>query len=252
MLTEQQLERYSRQLMLSEWGANAQERLLNARVLVIGAGGLGCPIALYLCASGVGSITLVDDDKVELSNLQRQILHPQAMIGKKKVESAVHALQALNSEIQIIGYGERLEAHNIDEIITGHHIVIDGSDNFATRLLVHRTCWKKHIPLLYAAIRGWHGYITMFDRSIPTACLECFQPEDSMAEDRVCSHSGVMGPICGLLGSVAALEVIQYLGGVNMKMKGLRGYLWRHDGLEQISNKSQLIADPDCHFCVNQ
>jgi len=222
-LNDGQLVRYSRNIKLAEIGKAGQEKLLCSKVLVIGAGGLGSPLLLYLAAAGVGTIGIIDSDKVDLSNLQRQILHETSDIGIDKVESAKEALHDLNPEINIKTYCSRLDAGNIEEIIAGYDIIADGSDNFETRFLVNDTCYNLEKPLVSAAIAGFQGQLSTFKAYIDGNhhCYRCIYPDMPPAEVMPsCAEYGVLGAVAGVMGTWQAIEVIKELLGIGETLSG--------------------------------
>ncbi len=211
--TEQQLERYSRHILLQDVGVEGQEKLLNGKVLVIGAGGLGAPIALYLAAAGVGHIGILDFDVVDLSNLQRQVIHFTADVGKPKVQSAREKMLAINPDVKVTTYQERIEASNILDIIDGYDFVIDGVDNFPTKFLINDACVMKGIPFSHGGILRFDGQ-TMTVVPGQSACYRCVFKEPPPANlVPTCSEAGVLGAIAGMLGTIQAAEALKYLTG---------------------------------------
>lgn len=247
--TDHQLERYSRNIIVNEIGGKGQEALLAAKVLVIGAGGLGSPVLYYLAASGVGSLGIIDNDFVELSNLQRQIIHRMDGLGRAKTESAKAALAQLNPDCQVTCYTERLTAENAAALIGSYDIIADGSDNFETRFLVSDTCYAFKKPLVSAAIRGFQGQLYTFtpylDGDYP--CYRCLYadvpPEGSIAS---CTQGGVMGSVAGVMGSLQATEVIKEITGAG---EGLAGTMLIYDGLKTSFRKVRLHRDGECRLC---
>ncbi|MBL0317969.1 MAG: HesA/MoeB/ThiF family protein [Alphaproteobacteria bacterium] len=214
MLTSQHRIRYSRQLLLGDIGEAGQQTLLNASVLVIGAGGLGSPLLLYLSAAGVGNIGIVDDDLVDPSNLQRQILYTESDIGLAKSPQAKAHLSALNSGITIHTYQERLTSDNAAAIFAQYDIIADGSDNFETRFLVNQTCIQTKKPLIAAAVQGWQGQLYVVRGYLPDQpCYACLYPSALVGQDLSCSQIGVVGAACGVLGSLQATEIIRMILG---------------------------------------
>lgn len=212
--TEEQLERYSRHILLHDVGVEGQEKLLQAKVLIVGAGGLGCPIGLYLAAAGVGTIGIVDSDTVDLSNLQRQIAHFTKDIGMSKVESAKEKMLAINPELTVITYQVHLQASNIREIIRGYDFVLDGTDNFPTKFLVNDACVMENIPLSHGGILRFDGQ-TMTIVPGQSTCYRCTfkapPPPDAVP---TCSQAGVLGAVAGMLGTIQAAEALKYITGV--------------------------------------
>ena len=212
-LTTEQIERYSRQIMVPELGGRGQVRLRESRVLVVGAGGLGSPAAFYLAAAGVGTLGLVDADRVELSNLQRQILHATSDLGREKVESAREKLSQLNPDVEILVYPLRIEENNAAEILSGFHFIIDGSDNFSTKFLINDVAVKLGIAFSHAGIVRLQGQ-TMTVIPGKTACYRClFREPPPPGEILSCQQAGILGAVAGTLGSIQATEAIKYLTG---------------------------------------
>lgn len=239
--------RYSRHFILPEFGEEAQNALSKAKILVIGAGGLGCASLPYLSASGVGTIGIIDPDSVEISNLQRQILFEEGDIGRAKVAAATDALQERNNALKIITHETALDAHNAANIIADYDIVLDGCDRFETRFIVNSTCQKLGMPLVSAAVIGWHGHISSFTYAKDTPCYQCFVPE--MPEDAdTCSETGVISPLCGVIGAVQALEAIKLLTHVGTN---LVGRVARYDALSHRWSQSKLEQDPACPCCAS-
>jgi molybdopterin/thiamine biosynthesis adenylyltransferase len=213
MINDQQLLRYSRQIMLGELDVAGQERLLAARVLVIGLGGLGCPVALYLAAAGVGHLVLADGDEVELSNLQRQIAHTDARLGMNKAQSAAESVRALNPDCVIDCIEHNLQGTELSDSVNRVDLVVDASDNIATRFAVNRACAAAAIPLVSGAAIRSEGQVAVFDPSRGGPCYHCLYDEDSSGgvEDLSCSQSGVLAPVVGVIGSLQALEAVKLL-----------------------------------------
>ena len=226
-MTPQQHSRYARHLLLPGFGEAAQQRLLQSKVLLIGAGGLGSPAALYLAAAGVGHLTIIDPDVVDLSNLQRQILHRQSDVGKPKVHSAQRELHALNPDCQLSLLAEPFTAENALTLATQHDLVIDGSDNFTTRFLSNDACYLTRTPLVYGSIFQFEGQVTLFDpQRQDSPCYRCIVPT-SPAEGAVpnCLEAGVIGTLPGIIGSLQAMEAIKYLTGIGEPPVGKLLYL---------------------------
>ena len=241
--------RYSRHLSLSEIGKVGQEKLLASKVLVVGAGGLGSPLLLYLAASGVGTIGIVDDDVVELSNLQRQVLHETYDIGQKKVESARSAMLDLNPDLQVNTYPIRLDKSIIDNIIADYDIVVDGSDNFETRFLINDRCFAAKKTLVSAAIQGFSGQLATFKAYLgaPHPCYRCIYPDippEGTAPN--CSESGVLGGVAGIMGTWQSVEVIKELLDMG---ESLSGSLVIFDALSATSRKVKVHRDESCKCC---
>ena len=241
--------RYSRHLTLPEIGEEGQEKLLSSKVLVVGAGGLGSPSLLYLAAAGIGNISIADGDKVELSNLQRQILHETYDIGQPKVDSAKSAMHDLNPEINIKTYNMRLDENNIDEIIANYDVIIDGSDNFATRLLLNDKAFATRKPLISAAIGGFSGQISTFKAYLgdPHPCYRCIYPNIEHAQNvNNCSESGVLGAVAGLMGSWQAIETVKEILQIG---KSLSGWLVIFDALSASTRKVKVKRNKLCKCC---
>ncbi len=206
------LERYSRNIILREIGGIGQKRLSQAKVLVIGVGGLGSPALMYLVASGIGKIGLVDFDKISLSNLQRQVLFGTNDIGKLKVDVAKLKLNSLNPDIEIITFPVELSKRNIEKIFSDYDIVLDGTDNYSTRYLVNKYCFLQKKTLVFGAISQWDGQISLYDPNKKSACFECLFPEDDNFQiEASCAESGVLGPLVGIIGALMAAEVIKFI-----------------------------------------
>lgn len=244
-------ERYARHLSLPEIGGDGQRRLASARVLLVGAGGLGSPAAFYLAAAGVGQLRLVDDDRVERSNLQRQILHTDADIGIAKALSASHRLQALNPAVAVEPVQERVRADNIERLLGDVDVVIDGSDNFATRYLLNDACVRFGKPLVYGAVQRFDGQVAVFDAGRQRGkapcyrCLFPFPPEPGAAP--ACSEAGVLGVLPGVIGLLQATEALKLLLAIG---EPLRGRLLRFDALSMRFHELALSVDPDCPVCA--
>jgi molybdopterin/thiamine biosynthesis adenylyltransferase len=220
-MNDNQLLRYSRHILLDEIGIEGQARLLAAHALVIGAGGLGSPAALYLAASGVGRITLVDDDVVDLTNLQRQIMHGTARVGQPKAESGKQALHELNPEIAVVALRERAGPARLAELVRSASVVLDCSDNFATRHAVNRACMAAGVPLVAGAVIGFDGQVSVFDPRDPASpCYACLFPEDGKFEDVACSTMGVFAPLVGVIGAMQAAEAMKLLLGAGRSLAG--------------------------------
>jgi molybdopterin/thiamine biosynthesis adenylyltransferase/rhodanese-related sulfurtransferase len=245
------LDRYSRHLKLPQVGLAGQQTLAKASVLMLGAGGLGSPAAFYLAAAGVGRIVLVDDDVVERSNLQRQILHTDAGIGRPKVESAAAALAALNPRLKIEARRERLGVDNVEALIADVDVVIDGADNFPARYLLSDACVQLGKPLVYGAVHRFEGQVSVFDagrRRGGAPCYRCLFPEPPAAEDAPnCAEAGVLGVLPGVIGLLQATEALKLLLGLG---EPLRGRLLHFDALAMRFRETRLAPDPDCVVCA--
>lgn len=244
--SEAELNRYARHILLREIGGPGQKRLKAARVLVVGAGGLGSPVLLYLAAAGVGTIGVVDDDVVEASNLQRQIIHTDARIGMAKVESARAGMLALNPFITVEVHRARLDAA-LGDLVARHDLVLDGTDNFDTRYLVNRLCVAAGTPLISAAITQWEGQISVYDPARGAPCYECVFPV-SPAPGMVptCAEAGVVAPLPGVIGSMMALEAVKLITGAG---EGLRGRLLIHDALYAETRVIGVKPRAGCAVC---
>ncbi|MBU1192593.1 MAG: molybdopterin-synthase adenylyltransferase MoeB [Gammaproteobacteria bacterium] len=245
-MNDDQLLRYSRQILLPEFGIEAQDRLLAARVLIVGAGGLGSPVALYLAASGVGTLVIADPDVVDVSNLQRQILHQQSDIGRTKVASAQESLTALNPELRVIALATRLEGDALQEQVAAADLVVDASDNFDTRFAVNAACVATRTALVSGAAIRFEGQLAVFRPDQPESpCYRCLYREGSDAE-QTCAENGVLAPIVGVIGSLQALEAIKVLTGIGTT---LCGRLLILDGKNLETRILKLRRDPECPVC---
>jgi molybdopterin-synthase adenylyltransferase len=248
-LTEAQFERYARHLILAEVGEQGQAKLMAARVLVIGAGGLGSPLLLYLAAAGIGTLGIVDDDTVDLSNLQRQIVHPTARIGAPKVESARDTVAAINPEVAVETHAVRLDESNAAALVRGYDLVADGSDNFATRYLLNDVCYAERRPLVAAALSPFDGQLSTFKAYLgpPHPCYRCLfrepPPPDLVPR---CETAGILGAVAGVIGTLQATEVLKELLGLG---DGLSGHLLMYDALRAGFHKIRLPRDPECPTC---
>ena len=251
-MTELQIRRYARHIVLAEIGGTGQARLIAAKVLVIGAGGLGAPLLQYLAAAGVGHLGVIDDDQVDLSNLQRQVIHRTADIGTAKVESARRALAEINPEVTVHAHKERLTAANAEDIVAGYDIVADGSDNFATRYLVNDTCYRLKKTLVAAAILRFDGQVSTYKAFEGTGhpCLRCIFPA-APSEDAVpsCAQAGVLGALAGTLGSMQATEVVKEILGIG---RSLSGRLVMYDALAGSFDEMAVAKRADCPICGAQ
>lgn len=248
-LSEAQFERYARHLVLDEVGEEGQEKLLAARVLVVGAGGLGSPLLLYLAAAGIGTLGIVDDDAVDLSNLQRQIIHPTENIGVAKVESARRSLEHVNPEVKVVTHAERLDDANAAALVGAYDVVADGSDNFATRYILNDACFRLRRPLIGAALSPFDGQLSTFKAYLgpPHPCYRCLfrEPPPPDAVPR-CETAGILGAIAGVMGTLQATEVLKEILGIG---ESLSGTLLAYDALRAEFHKIKLPRDPDCPTC---
>jgi molybdopterin/thiamine biosynthesis adenylyltransferase len=220
-MNDDQLLRYSRHILLDEIGVEGQQALLNAHALVIGAGGLGSPVALYLATAGVGTLTLVDADMVDLTNLQRQIVHRQDRIGQPKVASAAHTLAEINAEVRVVALQERADAARLMQLVAEADVVVDCCDNFATRHAVNAACLAHRKPLVSGAAIGFDGQISVYDlRSANAPCYACLFPPDATFEEVRCATMGVFAPLVGIIGSMQAAEALKLLAGVGTSLAG--------------------------------
>jgi adenylyltransferase/sulfurtransferase len=250
---DDQIQRYARHILLDEVGGAGQMRLLKARVLVIGAGGLGSPVLLYLAAAGVGTIGVIDDDVVDLTNLQRQVVHPTGHLGMIKVESARRMLAAINPDVRVEVYPERLGPDNALERISAYDIVADGSDNFETRFHVNDACYKARKPLVCAAVLRFDGQLSTFKayEAGPDGefgpCYRCIVREPPpLGDAATCAEAGVLGAFCGAIGSLQATEVLKEILGVG---DSLSGWLLVCDALKATFRKIRVPRDPGCPLC---
>jgi len=249
ILSAEQKQRYSRHLLIPEVGSAGQARLLGSKALLIGAGGLGSPAALYLAAAGVGTIGIVDFDVVDLSNLQRQILHTNDRIGERKVESARKTLEALNPDVKVIPHEEMLVADNVDRIITGYDVIVDGTDTFETRYLLNDAAVAKNIPVIHASVFRFEGQLTTF---IPYEgpCYRCLYPTPPPPELAPgCSVAGVLGVVPGIMGMLQANEALKVLLGIG---DTLAGRLLLFDALDSTFTELKLRRDPACPVCSTE
>jgi molybdopterin/thiamine biosynthesis adenylyltransferase len=246
-LSDAALERYARHIVLREIGGPGQARLTAARVLVIGAGGLGSPALLYLAAAGVGTLGIVDDDVVALSNLQRQIMHATERAGQAKTGSAEAALVALNPLVRVESHETRLTAANADALIGAYDVVVDGSDSFETRQIVNLAAVKAARPLVSAAVGQWDGQLSVFAPHLGAPCYACLHPTAPAAGlAPTCAAAGVLGPLPGVIGAMQAVEVIKLMAGAG---RPLLGRLCLYDALEGESRTIRIKRQPNCPVC---
>lgn len=246
-LSDDDLDRYARHIVLREIGGPGQAKLRRARVLSIGAGGLGSPLLMYLAAAGVGTLGVVDDDAVDLSNLQRQIVHPTGAIGTPKTDSAADTLARINPGVTVARHTLRLTPENAAEIVGGYDLVCDGSDNFDTRYLVNATCTRLRIPLVAGAIGQWDGQLGLYDPANGTPCYACVFPQRPAAGlAPSCAEAGVVGALPGVIGSMMALEVIKHLCGAG---ETLAGRLFVYDALAAEGRTLKVRRDEECEVC---
>jgi len=247
MLSDDQLLRYSRQIMLPAIDIEGQEKICNSTVLIVGVGGLGCPVSMYLASAGVGKLILVDHDDVELTNLQRQIAHRVESIGQPKVDSATATLQSLNPDCQIETHQSKVTEDNIQALVEQADVVVDCSDNFVTRFLLNRSCVVNKIPLVSGAAIRMEGQLSVYDaRNDESPCYRCLYDETGQ-EDLSCATNGVLSPVVGVIGSLQAMEALKVLAG----LKGvLVGRLLLMDGLSMEWRTMKLKKDPSCPVCA--
>jgi len=239
--------RYSRHLLLNEFGEDAQERLLAAHALVVGAGGLGSAALLYLAASGMGRITVCDGDVVDLTNLQRQVIHREASIGKPKASSAAATLAGVNSTLRVEALDERAGPDRLAALARGADVVLDCSDNFATRHAINRACVAARRPLVSGAAIRFDGQVAVFDlRSRDSACYNCLFAESASSEEERCATMGVFAPLVGIIGTFQALEAIKLVAGIGESMAGR---LAMFDALASRWHEVRLARDPHCEVC---
>ena len=246
-LSDDELDRYARHIMLREIGGPGQARLRKARVLSIGAGGLGAPLLMYLAAAGVGTLGVVDDDVVDLSNLQRQVIHATGAVGTAKTESAAATLAGINPGVEVVRHSLRLTEENAGEIIAGYDLVCDGSDNFETRYLVNRACVSAGVPLVAGAIGQWDGQVSVYDPARGGPCYSCVFPQAPAAGlAPSCAEAGVVGALPGVIGSLMAMEVIKHLCGAG---ETLAGRLLIYDALGAEMRVLKVRRDAGCGVC---
>jgi molybdopterin/thiamine biosynthesis adenylyltransferase/rhodanese-related sulfurtransferase len=245
-LTAEQRERYSRHTLIPEIGVEGQLKLLDAKVLLLGAGGLGSPAALYLSAAGVGTLGIVDNDVVDLSNLQRQVAHSEDRIGVPKVDSAEIAIHEINPEVNVVKHQVRLDASNIMEILPGYDVVIDGLDNFPTRYLLNDASVRLKIPVVSASILGWDGQLSVF-APYDGPCYRCLYPTPPPAElAPSCGANGVLGALPGVMGILQTVETVKLIIGAG---EPLIGRLLLYDALQQTFTELKVRRDPECPIC---
>jgi sulfur-carrier protein adenylyltransferase/sulfurtransferase len=245
-LTAEQRQRYSRHLLIPEIGLEGQMKLLDAKVLLLGAGGLGSPVALYLAAAGVGTLGLVDDDEVDLTNLQRQIAHTSDRVGTAKVDSAEQSIAEINPDVEVVKYKTRLDASNIMEIIEGYDVIVDGADNFPTRYLLNDASVRARIPVVSASILGFDGQLSVF-APYEGPCYRCLYPTPPPPElAPSCGANGVLGVLPGTMGMLQATEVIKLIVGAG---EPLVGRLLLYEALSETFTELKVKRDPDCPIC---
>lgn len=245
-MNDDQLLRYSRHILLPQLDINGQQALIDSHVMIIGLGGLGAPVSMYLAASGVGKLTLVDDDEVELSNLQRQIVHSQNDIGRAKVASAAETLQELNPDVSVQKIEQRLDKTALIAAVSGVDVLVDCSDNFATRFLLNEVSREQNVPLVSGAAIRFEAQVTVFDpRQAGSPCYRCLY-EDKGELEQSCSESGVLAPMLAMVGGTQAVETLKLLTGVG---DSLAGRLLLLDALSMQWREIKMKQDPDCPVC---
>ncbi|MDR0674197.1 MAG: molybdopterin-synthase adenylyltransferase MoeB [Zoogloeaceae bacterium] len=248
-MNDQQLLRYSRHILLDDLGIAGQERLMNASALVVGAGGLGSPAALYLAAAGVGTLTIADGDRVDLSNLQRQILHTETRVGMNKARSAQTALALRDPGVRVIALERHLSGAALEKAVRNADLTLDCSDNFATRHAVNRACVQFRKPLISGAAIGFTGQVGVFDLRLEASpCYHCLFPEVEETDAPRCAQSGVFAPLTGVIGAIQAGEAIKLLAGMG---ETLTGRLLQVDALNARIRTANLPRDPQCGVCGN-
>ncbi|MDR2154850.1 MAG: HesA/MoeB/ThiF family protein [Burkholderiaceae bacterium] len=246
-MDDRQLLRYSRHLLLEDLGVEGQQKLLAAHALIVGAGGLGSPVALYLASAGIGRLTLVDDDAVDLTNLQRQIMHTEARIGQPKIESARQAIAALNPDVSVRAIARRADLNLLDELLADADIALDCSDNFATRQALNRASVRRRKPLVSGAAIGFDGQLTVYDpRVSDSPCYACVFPPTTAVEEVRCATMGVFAPLVGVIGSLQAAEALKLLAGIGT---ALTGRLLMVDTRCTEFTEVRLRRQPGCPVC---
>lgn len=247
MLPTDDKTRYARQIVLPEIGEAGQQKISQARIIIAGCGGLGCPAAIYLAAAGIGHITLVDNDRVALSNLNRQIAFEEADIGRSKTAAIADRLQDIRHDISLTLIDDFISEKNADEIISGHDLLLDCTDSFAARDTINKSCFKSGIPWLFAAVGRFSAVISAFAPHLGGPCYRCFHPEPlAMPEIATCADAGIIGALTGIIGSMQALEAIKIITGND----SLYGKVMRFDALKAEWKNSVLQKDPGCQQCA--
>ena len=246
-MDDSQLLRYSRHILLNELGVDGQQRIMEARALVVGVGGLGSPAALYLATAGIGNLTLVDHDTVDLTNLQRQIVHTENRVGQPKVESARQTRMAINSQLRITALAERADARRLDRLVSDADVVLDCSDNFATRQALNAACVRHGVPLVSGAAIRFDGQISVYDlRRDDSPCYHCLFPEGEDVEEVRCAVMGVFAPLTGIIGTMQAAEALKLAAGIG---ESLTGRLLLLDALEMQWRSVKFKKDAGCAVC---
>lgn len=246
-MNDQQLLRYSRHILLDEIDIEGQERLLAAHALVIGAGGLGSPAAMYLASAGLGKITLVDDDNVDLTNLQRQIMHATERVGQRKVDSGRTALAQINPDVEVVAVAERVAGERLAALVQSATVVLDCCDNFATRHAINRACVQHKVPLVSGAAIRFDGQVSVFDgRHAESPCYACLFPPDQHFEETQCASMGVFSPLVGIIGATQAAEALKLVAGIGVS---LAGRLQMLDARNMEWSSIRLTRDANCPVC---
>lgn len=246
-MNDEQLQRYARHLLLDDMGIEGQQRLLASHALVLGAGGLGSPVALYLGTAGVGRITLVDDDSVDATNLQRQITHNRSRLGQPKAESAAQTVRAINPDVLLHAVLQRADATLLDALLPGVDVVLDCSDNYATRHALNAACVRHRKPLVSGAAIGFDGQLAVYDTRQPDGpCYACVFPPDATFEEQACATMGVFAPLVGIIGTLQAAEALKLLAGIG---PGIAGRLLMFDGRSTRFDEVRTRRRPDCPVC---
>ncbi len=246
-MNDDQLLRYSRHILLDDVGIEGQQRLIDSHVLVVGAGGLGSPVALYLAASGVGHITIADHDVVDLTNLQRQIAHSTARVGQAKVDSASQAMLALNPDVRVTTLAHKLDAVQLDALAPTVHVVVDCCDNFETRQAVNAACVKHQVPLVSGAAIRMDGQLAVYDaRDDQSPCYACIFPPDDVPEEVRCATLGVLAPLVGVIGTMQAMEAVKLITGIGSRLVGRLQML---DGRGMAWSEMRVKRNPSCPVC---
>ena len=246
-MNDDQLLRYSRHILLDEVGIEGQQQLIDSHVLIVGAGGLGSPVALYLAASGVGHITIADHDTVDLTNLQRQIAHSTDRVGKAKVTSAAQAMLSLNPDVRVTPLAHQLDAAELDRLVPTMTVVVDCCDNFETRQAVNAACVKHHVPLVSGAAIRLDGQLAVYDaRDAQSPCYACIFPPDTAPEEVRCATMGVLAPLVGVIGSMQAMETVKLITGIGSRLVGRLQML---DGRGMTWTDMRVKRNPSCSVC---
>jgi molybdopterin/thiamine biosynthesis adenylyltransferase len=246
-VNDDQLLRYSRHILLDEVGIEGQQQLIDSHVLIVGAGGLGSPVALYLAASGVGHITIADHDTVDLTNLQRQIAHSTDRVGEAKVTSAAQAMHALNPEVSITTLAHKLDVTELDRLVPTVQVVVDCCDNFSTRQAVNAACVKHQVPLVSGAAIRLDGQLAVYDaRDAQSPCYACLFPPDTAPEEVRCATMGVLAPLVGVIGTMQAMETVKLITGIGSRLVGRLQML---DGRGMEWNEMRVKRNPNCPVC---